>query len=173
MESVNPKDRAFVNDLIIQCLRDSMFVLESTRLVHWGLNGSKFYQIHLLTGDIQDEMHAGVDTIAEHARSINIMTPLRVDNLLGSRVQEIDISNPYDEDKIILELSVAHDVLASLFEELAKYAGVIGDDLTQDMAADRGREHKKHQCHLRSTLTYNYETQTDVNEKQIAEKSKG
>jgi DNA-binding ferritin-like protein len=101
------------------------------------------------------------------------MTPLSVDNLLGSRVQEIDISNPYDEDKIILELSVAHDVLANLFEELAKYAGMIGDDLTQDMAADRGREHKKHQWHLRSTLTYKYETQTDVNEKQIAEKSKG
>ena len=72
------------------------------------------------------------------------------------------MSNPYDEDKIILELSVVHDMLASLFEELAKYAGMIGDDLTQDMAADRGREHKKHQWHLRSTLTYNYETDEDV-----------
>ena len=162
MDAVNSKDRKLVDDLVIQVLRDSMFVLETTRLVHWGLNGSKFYQVHLLTGDIQDEMHAGVDTIAEHARSINVMTPLRVDNLLGSRLQEIDMSNPYDEDKIILELSVVHDMLASLFEELAKYAGMIGDDLTQDMAADRGREHKKHQWHLRSTLTYKYETEEDV-----------
>ena len=170
MDSVNPKDRSYVNDLVIQCLRDSMFVLETTRLVHWGLNGSKFYQIHLLTGDIQDEMHAGVDAIAEHARSINVMTPLRVDNLLGSRIQEIDLSNPYDEDKIILELSVVHDMLASLFEELAKYAGMISDDLTQDMAADRGREHKKHQWHLRSTLTYNYDTEEDVKQN---EESKG
>ena len=173
MDSVNPKDRSYVNDLVIQCLRDSMFVLETTRLVHWGVVGSKFYQIHLLTGDIQDEMHAGVDAIAEHARSINVMTPSRVDNLLGSRIQEIDLSNPYDEDKIILELSVVHDMLASFFEELAKYAGMIGDDLTQDMAADRGREHKKHQWHLKATMTYKYETQTDVNAKQIAEKSKG
>ena len=54
MDNVNPKDRAYVNDLVVQCLRDSIFVLETTRLVHWGLNGSKFYQIHLLTGDIQD-----------------------------------------------------------------------------------------------------------------------
>jgi len=162
MDSVNPKDRAYVNDLVIQCLRDSIFVLETTRLVHWGLNGSKFYQVHLLTGDIQDEMHAGVDAIAEHARSINVMTPLGVENLLRTRMQEIDMSNPYDEDKIILELSVAHNVLAGLFEELAKYAGMIGDDLTQDMAADRGREHKKHQWHLRSTLTYKYETEEDV-----------
>ena len=162
MDAVNSKDRKLVDDLVIQVLRDSMFVLEQTRLVHWGINGSKFYQIHLLTGDIQDEMHAGVDTIAEHARSINIMTPLSVNNLFSTRIQEIDMSNPYDEDKIILELSVVHDMLASLFEELAKYAGMIGDDLTQDMAADRGREHKKHQWHLRSTLTYNYETDEDV-----------
>ena len=173
MDSVNPKDRKLVNDLVIQVLRDSMFVLEQTRLVHWGINGSKFYQIHLLTGDIQDEMHAGVDTIAEHARSINIMTPLSVTNLFSTRIQEINMSNPYDEDKIILELSVVHDMLASFFEELAKYAGMIGDDLTQDMAADRGREHKKHQWHLKATMTYKYETQTDVNAKQIAEKSKG
>ena len=151
MDAVNSKDRKLVNDLVIQVLRDSMFVLEQTRLVHWGINGSKFYQIH-----------AGVDTIAEHARSINIMTPLSVNNLFSTRIQEIDMSNPYDEDKIILELSVVHDMLASLFEELAKYAGMIGDDLTQDMAADRGREHKKHQWHLRSTLTYNYETDEDV-----------
>jgi starvation-inducible DNA-binding protein len=162
MDAVNSKDRKLVDDLVIQVLRDSMFVLETTRLVHWGLNGSKFYQVHLLTGDIQDEMHAGVDTIAEHARSINIMTPLSVNNLFSTRMQEIDMSNPYDEDKIILELSVVHDMLASLFEELAKYAGMIGDDLTQDMAADRGREHKKHQWHLRSTLTYKYETEEDV-----------
>ena len=53
-------------------------VLNQTQLVHWGLNGSKFYQIHLLTGDIQDEMIEGIDNIARHARSINVMTPLSV-----------------------------------------------------------------------------------------------
>ena len=38
MDSVNPKDRAYVNDLVVQCLRDSIFVLETTRLVHWGIH---------------------------------------------------------------------------------------------------------------------------------------
>ena len=131
-----------------------MFVLETTRLVHWGLNGSKFYQIHLLTGDIQDEMHAGVDAIAEHARSINVMTPSSVVDLLQSRIQDIDVSDPFDQDKIISDLSIAHDMLASFFEELAKYAGLIGDDLTQDLAVERGRVHKKNQWHLRATMTY-------------------
>ena len=165
MDSVNPKDRAYVNDLVIQCLRDSIFVLETTRLVHWGLNGSKFYQIHLLTGDIQDELHQGIDTIAEHIRSVNAITPHSVVDLLQSRIKDIDLSNPFDQDKIILELSVAHDMLAGFFEELAKYAGIIGDDLTQDLAADRGRVHKKHQWHLRATLTYQIpEEKPDVKE---------
>ena len=48
MSAVNPKDRSYVNDLVIQCLRDSMFVLETTRLVHWGLNGSNFSRSFIL-----------------------------------------------------------------------------------------------------------------------------
>ena len=165
MSNSNPKDVQVVNDHLVQCLRDSVFVLNQTRLAHWGLLGSKFYQIHLLTGDIQDELHQGIDTIAEHTRSVNVMTPHSVVDLLQSRIKDIDLSNPFDQDKIILELSVAHDMLAGFFEELAKYAGIIGDDLTQDLAADRGRVHKKHQWHLRATLTYQIpEEKPDVKE---------
>ncbi|BCV00838.1 MAG: hypothetical protein CM15mV37_0840 [uncultured marine virus] len=74
----------------------------------------------------------------------------------ASRIKEIEMSNPFDQDKIILDISVAHDMLAAAFEELAKYAGMIGDDLTQDLAVDRGRVHKKNQWHLRATMTYMY-----------------
>ena len=70
------------------------------------------------------------------------------------------------QDKIILELSAAHDMLAGCFEELAKYAGMIGDDLTQDLAVERGRVHKKNQWHLRATMTYmtSNKERTDVEE---------
>ena len=89
-------------------------------------------------------------------------------------MQEIDMSNPYDEDKSHLRIKCgSRHVLAGLFEELAKYAGMIGDDLTQDMAADRGREHKKHQWHLRSDTDIQVrDTEEDVIAKRIAEKSK-
>ena len=76
MNSVNPKDAALVNEHLVQCLRDSVMVFNQTQLVHWGLMGSKFYQIHLLTGDIQTEMVEGIDNIAEHVRSVNVMTPV-------------------------------------------------------------------------------------------------
>ena len=154
MAKPNPKDVQVVNEHLVQCLRDSVMVQNQTQVVHWGLLGSKFYQIHLLTGDIQTEMVEGIDNIAEHIRSINVMTPSSVVDLLQSRIQDIDVSDPFDQDKIISDLSIAHDMLASFFEELAKYSGMIGDDLTQDLAVERGRVHKKNQWHLRATMTY-------------------
>jgi len=154
MNKVNPKDAQLVSDHLVQCLRDSVLVFNQTQLVHWGLLGSKFYQIHLLTGDIQTEMVEGIDNIAEHIRSVNLLTPISVADLLSSRIKDIDLTDPFDQDKIILDLSTAHDLLAGFFEELAKYSGMIGDDLTQDLAVERGRVHKKNQWHLRATMTY-------------------
>jgi len=154
MNKVNPKDAQLVSDHLVQCLRDSVLVFNQTQLVHWGLLGSKFYQIHLLTGYIQTEMVEGIDNIAEHIRSVNLLTPISVADLLSSRIQDIDLTDPFDQDKIILDLSTAHDLLAGFFEELAKYSGMIGDDLTQDLAVERGRVHKKNQWHLRATMTY-------------------
>ena len=68
-----------------------MFVLETTRLFKW----IKIYQVHLTA------IFIVVDAIAEHARSINVMTPLRVEDLLLQNSRNTR-SNPYDEDKIIL-----------------------------------------------------------------------
>ena len=94
------------------------------------------------------------------------MSTIGVGDLLTSRIADINLSDPFDQDKIIAELGVAHDMLAGFFEELAKYAGVIGDDLTQDLAVERGRVHKKNQWHLRATMTYmtSNKVKTDVKE---------
>ena len=47
MAKPNPKDVQVVNEHLVQCLRDSVMVQNQTQVVHWGLLGSKFYQIHL------------------------------------------------------------------------------------------------------------------------------
>ena len=91
MSNINPDDVQVVNEHLVQCLRDSVMVQNQTQIVHWGLIGSKFYQVHLLTGDIQTEMIEGIDDVAEHIRSINVMTPSSVGDLLASRIKDIDI----------------------------------------------------------------------------------
>ena len=94
------------------------------------------------------------------------MTPVSVADLLSSRIKDLENFDPFDQDKLILDITNAHDMLAALFEELAKYAGMIGDDLTQDLAVERGRVHKKNQWHLRATMTYmtSNKERTDVEE---------
>jgi len=42
--------------------------------------GGKFYQIHLLTERIYQELEDGNDTIAEHIRSLDIATPKTVES---------------------------------------------------------------------------------------------
>jgi len=106
MNKVNPKDAQLVSDHLVQCLRDSVLVFNQTQLVHWGLLGSKFYQIHLLTGDIQTEMVEGIDNIAEHIRSVNLLTPISVADLLSSRIQDIDLTDPFD----LLHLEQEHNI---------------------------------------------------------------
>ena len=110
MNSVNPKDVALVNEHLVQCLRDSVMVFNQTQLVHWGLMGSKFYQIHLLTGDIQTEMVEGIDNIAEHVRSVNVMTPVSVGLqkyyeyvIENMGVMREKISEPTDKELKVIE----------------------------------------------------------------------
>ena len=154
MSESGASDVQITHDHLVQCLRDSVHVYLQTQLVHWGLVGSKFFPIHQLTNDIQSEMIEGIDEVAEHIRSINYMTPSHVGDLVSSRIRPVDMSDVFDQERIILDLSNAHDDLAGYFEDLAKMSASIGDELTQDLAADRGRTHKKNQWHLRASMDY-------------------
>ena len=69
---------------LVQCLRDSVHLYNQTQLVHWNLMGGKFYSMHKLTQKIYEEMQDGIDTIAEHIRSLDIATPKTVEDLIYS-----------------------------------------------------------------------------------------
>ena len=139
---------------LVQCLRDSMHVYQQTLLVHWGLMGGKFYSIHKLTQKIYEEMQDGIDTVAEHIRSLDIATPKTVSDLNYSNMPGIPLENCFEQDKIVGQLGTNHNTLAQKFEDLAKAAEAIGDQLTLDLAVERGRAHKKFQWLLKSTLDY-------------------
>jgi len=120
--------------------------------VHWNLIGTKFYSIHLLTEDIYKEMQEGLDTVAEHIRSLNISTPFCVMDL--NEAKELD-PLPHDcfaQDKMISVLAMNYNKLAESFSKLSEEAEEIDDQLTMDLAAERGRAHKKQQWLLKSNL---------------------
>tara|TARA_R100000152_G_C6775119_1_gene203311 strand:- start:661 stop:1161 length:501 start_codon:yes stop_codon:yes gene_type:complete len=137
---------------LVQLLRATSHLLNQTYIVHWNLIGSKFYSIHLLTEDIYKEMQDGLDTVAEHIRSLNISTPFCVMDL--NEAKELD-PLPHDcfaQDKMLSVLASNYNKLAESFSLLSEEAEAIGDQLTMDLAAERGRAHKKQQWLLKSNL---------------------
>ena len=137
---------------LVQLLRATSHLLNQTYIVHWNLIGSKFYSVHLLTEDIYKEMQDGLDTVAEHIRSLNISTPFCVMDL--NEAKELD-PLPHDcfaQDKMISVLASNYNKLAESFSLLSEEAESIGDQLTMDLAAERGRAHKKQQWLLKSNL---------------------
>ena len=116
--------------------------------------GSKFYSVHKLTQTIYEEMQEGIDVIAEHIRSLDIATPKTVEDLVYSNMPGIPLENCFDQESIIRQLATNHNMLADKFTELAKMSEAIGDQLTLDLAVERGRSHKKNQWLLKSSLDY-------------------
>jgi starvation-inducible DNA-binding protein len=138
---------------LTQCLRDSIHVYHQSQLVHWNLMGNKFYQLHLLTERIYQEMEDGNDAIAEHIRSLDIATPKTVEDLIYSTMPEVPLDSCFNQEGIILQLATNHNLLAKKFEELAKMSEQIGDQLTLDLGVERGRVHKKNQWLLKANLS--------------------
>jgi len=113
--------------------------------------GGKFYSIHKLTEEIYGEMQGGLDVIAEHIRSLDISTPMTVEDLNRSSMEAIP-ENCFDQEGMIRTLAVNNNALAESFCMLAEEAEAMQDQLTLDLAVERGRSHKKFQWLLKSTL---------------------
>ncbi len=129
-----------------------MYVYQQTLLVHWGLMGGKFYSIHKLTQDIYEEMQEGIDVVAEHIRSLDIGTPKTVEDLTYSNMPGVPLEDCFAQEVILRQLATNHNMLADRFRELASMAETIDDQLTLDLAVERGRTHKKFQWLIKSNL---------------------
>ena len=138
---------------LVQLLRATSHLLNQTYIVHWNLIGGKFYAIHLLTEDIYKEMQEGLDVVAEHIRSLNISTPFCVMDLNTAKELDPLPHDCFDQETMIATLAVNYNKLAESFSKLSEEAESINDQLTMDLAAERGRAHKKQQWLLKSNLS--------------------
>lgn len=154
MAKIQPEKVTACYSCLVQCLRDTIYLYNQTLLVHWGLMGGKFYSIHKLTQEIYEEMQEGADTIAEHIRSLDIATPKTVEDLIYSTMPSVSLNNCFDQESIIRQLATNQNLLAEKFTNLASMAETMDDQLTLDLAVERGRVHKKFQWLLKSNLDY-------------------
>jgi len=136
---------------LVQALRDTSYLLNQTYIVHWNLIGCKFYSMHKLTEAMYEELQDGLDTIAEHLRSLDIAAPKTVEDLNYSTLPHLP-DDCFDQEGLIGTLASNVDLLAEKFVDIAKQAEALGDQLTLDLAVERGRAHKKYQWLLKSNL---------------------
>lgn len=77
-----------------------------------------------------------------------------MEDLVYSTLPSIPLENCFDQEAIIRQLSTNQNLLAERFCDLASMAESVGDQLTLDLAVERGRSHKKFQWLLKATLDY-------------------
>ena len=149
MAKIDKKGACYV--ALVQALRDTSYLLNQTYIVHWNLMGTKFYSIHKLTQEIYEELQGGLDTIAEHLRSMDIAAPKSVEDLNYSTMAALP-EDCFDQDGLISVLASNTDMLAEKFHAISLQAEAISDQFTLDLAVERGRAHKKAQWLLKSNL---------------------
>ena len=155
MAKVTPEMKQSCYCNLVQALRDTSYLLNQTYIVHWNVMGSKFYSLHKLTQEIYEEMQEGLDTIAEHLRSMNIKTPTSVEDLNKSIMLSLP-EDCFDQEGMIATLAENYNTLADQFVALALESEKIADQLTLDLAVERGRANKKQQWLLKSNLTADF-----------------
>jgi starvation-inducible DNA-binding protein len=136
---------------LVQCLRDTTYLLNQAYIVHWNIMGQRFYSIHELTEEIYTELGKSIDTIAEHIRSMGIAAPKQVEDLIFSDLHKLP-EDCFDEQGMIATLAVNIDTVAERFNELAQKSSALKDELTLDVAIEQGRMLKKFQWLLKSNL---------------------
>lgn len=122
-----------MNTIFLQALELQNNLLGASRLAHWNIEGSNFYQFHLLFERIYETVESKVDGLAEQARGLGIEIKAHIFN----SVPEIDWSTSQDLCEELLKLNKEfQDGLERLREEAeeSKMYGVV--NVVEDILTD-------------------------------------
>ena len=118
---------------------------------HWNVEGSDFYEFHLLFERIYTEVYDVIDTYAEELRALQIVTPASL-SAFASLTYIQDENMPGDSKAMVQELLMDSDMMALKFQQLFMVAEQFGDHGLSNFLADRQDAHKKHSWMLRASL---------------------
>jgi starvation-inducible DNA-binding protein len=118
---------------------------------HWNVEGSDFYEFHLLFERIYDEVYGSIDPFAEELRAARIFAPAAFTQLDELSIVECQETVP-PAPSMAQELLMDSDNLAEMFRVAFDAAEAMGDHGLSNFLADRQDAHKKHSWMLRSSL---------------------
>ena len=115
-----------------QLLADTMTLSDLYKKSHWQVAGPTFYQLHLLFDKHFDEQVELVDSIAERIQLPGISIAMAHDVAEMTRIER----PPRGREAVPVQLSRlldAHQVIIGQVRKLARRAGELGDDGTNDL----------------------------------------
>ena len=118
---------------------------------HWNIEGSDFYEFHLLFERIYTEVYDVIDTFAEELRALQLQVPASFTQF-SQFTYVLDQTVPGDSKAMVQELLMDSDMMAMKFQQLFILAEEAGDHGLSNFLADRQDAHKKHSWMLRASL---------------------
>jgi starvation-inducible DNA-binding protein len=116
-----------------QLLADTMTIRDLSKKSHWQVAGPTFYQLHLLFDKHFDEQVKLVDSIAERIQLLGgVSIAMAHDVAEMTRIER----PPRGREAVPVQLSRlldAHQVIIGQVRKLARRAGELGDDGTNDL----------------------------------------
>lgn len=137
---------------LLQLLADTYVLSVKTQNFHWNVTGPQFYSYHKLFEDQYNQLSSGIDKIAEHIRSLQIIVPGSLTTFLKfTSLKESDTSSLLKAEQMVQKLlsdheSISHHI-AHLFNIDKEW-----DEVTLDLLTERKSEHDQATWMLRSSL---------------------
>ena len=118
---------------------------------HWNVEGPLFPQLHMLFGDIYEEVYESVDPFAENIRKLGSYAPGSFSRL--SQLAAINDEERIPPAKDMLEILLQdNDVILESIKAAYDAAEAVGAVGLSDFLAGRQDAHMKHGWMLRATL---------------------
>ena len=139
----------FVNQLKIAFASQYAFAIKAQNF-HWNVEGSDFYQLHLLFETIYEEVYGAVDAFAENIRKIKAYTPASLYRFssLSEVSDEVEVLDP---SAMVAELLRDAEKMQEIMKHLFVEAEALGHHGLSNFLADRQDAFAKHAWFLRAT----------------------
>jgi starvation-inducible DNA-binding protein len=144
-------DKQQYEDMLKSAFATEFAFYLKTHGFHWNVEGSDFYEFHLLFETIYTEVYESIDLFAEELRATRIYAPAAFTQLDELSLVECQEGVPQPM-QMAQELLADSDACAEMFRVAFDAAEAQGDHGLSNFLADRQDAHKKHSWMLRSSL---------------------
>jgi starvation-inducible DNA-binding protein len=117
---------------------------------HWNVEGPLFPQLHMLFGNIYEEVYESIDPFAENIRKLGSYTPASFERF-SMLTQVEDELNMLEDRAMIAELMQDSDKMVKLLKMVFDLSESAGEHGLSDFIAGRMDAHRKHSWMLRAT----------------------